>query len=372
MLPFREHHLITLLEEYGQSHKPLDRCMADYFRAHKALGSKDRAYVAETAWDIIRWQGLIDAHLSAPYTWEKRLKVHETLNKEDTSSFPDHVRLSCPKFLYDLFCESWGEAKAQEISRISNTQAPLTVRANLLKTTRTELLKTWANKYDVAPCFQSPTGIKFSKREPLTSIDEFKKGFFEIQDEGSQLVANLVDARPGEHILDFCCGSGGKTLAFAPNMNKQGQIYLHDIRPYVLDEAKLRLKRAGVQNAQFVLPNSQQLRRLKKKCDWVLVDAPCTGTGTLRRNPDIKWRLDEKALQGLVGQQRTIFEQALSYLKPGGKIVYTTCSVLKPENHGQIDHFMKAYELKLCAEPLQIFPTEGEMDGFFGAVLSKN
>lgn len=371
MLPFREHHLITLLNEYGNSHKPLDRCMADYFRNHKALGSKDRAYVAETAWDIIRWLGLIDAHLTSPYTWEKRLTVHQSLDRE-AKSFPEHTRLSFPKFLYDLLCESWGEAKAQEICRISNTQAPLTIRANLLKTTRAELLKSWMNKYDVAPCFQSPTGIKFAKREPVISIDEFKKGFFEIQDEGSQIVANLVDVKPGQHVLDFCCGAGGKTLAFAPAMQNQGQVYLHDIRPYVLDEAKLRLRRAGIQNAQFLLPSSPQLKKLKKKCDWALVDAPCTGTGTLRRNPDIKWRLDEETLPRLIGQQRTIFEQALSYLKPGGKIVYATCSVLKPENQEQVEHFIKTYGLTLCGEPLQIFPVEGEMDGFFGAVLSKN
>lgn len=345
--------------------------MADYFRNHKALGSKDRAYISETAWDLIRWLGLVDAHLTAPYTWEKRLEALQSLNKED-SSFPDHIRLSFPQFLYELLCQSWGEAKAQEICRISNTQAPLTVRANLLKTTRNELLKCWAHQFDVTSCFKAPAGIHFAKREPVTSLEEFKKGLFEIQDEGSQLVADLVQPKAGDHVLDFCCGSGGKTLAFAHTMNKQGQIYLHDIRPYVLDEAKLRLRRAGVQNAQFVLPHSPQLKRLKKKCDWVLVDVPCTGTGTLRRNPDIKWRLDTETLPRLVGQQRTIFEQALSYLKPGGKIVYATCSVLKAENHDQIEHFIKTYGLQLCAEPMQTFPVEGEMDGFFGAVLTKN
>lgn len=371
MLPFREHHLITLLEDYEQSHKPLDRCMADYFRNHKALGSKDRAYIAETAWDLIRWLGLIDAHLTTPCAWEARLNVLPTLNRDDPS-LPPHTRLSFPKFLYDLLCESWGEAKAQEICRISNTQAPLMVRANLIKTTRDALLKSWLGKYDVSASLTAPNGIRFGKREPVSTIEEFRKGYFEIQDEGSQMIADLVDAAPGDHVLDFCCGSGGKTLAFAPKLKNQGQIYLHDIRPYVLDEAKLRLRRAGVQNAQLVLPQSQQLKKLKKRCDWVLVDVPCTGTGTLRRNPDIKWRMDEETLPRLVGQQRTIFEHALSYLKPEGKIVYATCSLLKAENERQIEHFMKAYSLKLCSDSVQTFPVEGEMDGFFGAVLCKN
>lgn len=342
----------------------------EYFRAHKALGSKDRAYIAETAWELIRWQGLIDAQISPPITWEKRFKVLQTLDRND-QSLPPHTRLSFPQFLYDLLCKDWGEAKAEEICRISNTQAPMTVRANLIKTTRDKLLNLWHGKFDVVPCFKADTAIKFAKREPVTTLPEFREGLFEIQDEGSQLIANLVEAKPGEHILDFCCGSGGKTLAFAPNMKGSGQIYLHDIRPYVLEEAKLRLRRAGVQNAQLVLPHSPQLKRLKKRCDWILVDAPCSGTGTLRRNPDIKWRMDEETVPHYIGEQRTIFEHALSYLKPGGKIVYATCSVLKSENEEQINHFLKTYSLELCSPPLQTFPVEGETDGFFAAVMTQ-
>lgn len=371
MHPFRIHHLLSLFAEYDKSRLPLDRAMADYFRAHKALGSKDRGYIAETAYALMRWRDLLDAHLAPPYTWEKRLELLDNVDHDDEALAP-HTRLSFPQVLYDLLVSSWGEAKAREICRVSNTQAPITIRANLLKTTRDELLRRLMRDYDVVAGLHSPTAIHFLKREPLFTLPEFKEGLFEMQDEASQLIAGLVDAKPGDHVLDFCSGSGGKTLAFAPGMQGQGQIYLHDIRQRALDEAKQRLRRAGIQNVQFVKDHSDQLKRLKKKCDWVLVDAPCTGTGTLRRNPDMKWRFDEETLPRLTGTQRTIFEQALSYLKPGGKIVYATCSVLKAENDDQIKHFLATYPVILAGEPMQIFPTEGGMDGFYGATLCKN
>jgi 16S rRNA C967 or C1407 C5-methylase (RsmB/RsmF family) len=154
-------------------------------------------------------------------------------------------------------------------------------------------------------------------------------------------------------------------------MEHKGQIYLHDIRPFALQEAKKRLKRAGIQNSQILLPESPHLSKLKKKMDWVLVDAPCTGTGTLRRNPDMKWKFDETILPRLVGQQRAIFEKALSFLHPEGRIVYGTCSLLEAENQLQLEHFLKTYSLVVEGEVFQTFPAKGEMDGFFGVVLKR-
>lgn len=200
-------------------------------------------------------------------------------------------------------------------------------------------------------------------------MPEFKKGLFEVQDEGSQLLAALVKAEPGQLVMDYCAGSGGKTLAFAPLMHNKGQIFLHDIRSYALIEARKRLKRAGIQNAQIVLAEDEKLKKLKKKMDWVLVDAPCSGTGTMRRNPDMKWAFTEDTIPRLVGQQRTIFEKALSYLHPQGKIIYATCSLLKEENEEQVTHFLKTYSLKLVAPFFQTKPSKGEMDGFFGAIF---
>jgi len=187
-------------------------------------------------------------------------------------------------------------------------------------------------------------------------LPEFKAGFFEIQDEGSQLIANHVTASPGDHILDYCAGSGGKTLAFAPKMKNKGQIYLYDIRPYTLIEAKKRLKRAGIQNAQLLDDKKLKKRGLHSRMDWVLLDVPCSGTGTLRRNPDMKWKLTPETFTRLVEEQRKIFDSAFKFLKPNGKIVYATCSVFPEENEEQIATFIEKYGLKLLHTPFLSFP----------------
>ena len=197
-----------------------------------------------------------------------------------------------------------------------------------------------------------------------------KKDCFEIQDEASQLIAALVEAEPGQHVLDYCSGSGGKTLAFAHRLDKKGQIYLHDIRPAILEQARKRLKRADIQNAQPLPAGHANLKKLRKKMDWTFVDAPCTGTGTLRRNPDQKWKFSSELLNRLLGEQRTIFERALSYVKPGGKIIYATCSMLAQENEDQVEHFLKTYDLKLAHPPFSSLPAPGAMDGMFAAVFT--
>jgi len=154
-------------------------------------------------------------------------------------------------------------------------------------------------------------------------------------------------------------------------MEHKGQIYLYDIRPYPLLESKKRLKRAGVQNAQVLKEKALKSAALLAKMDWILLDVPCSGTGTLRRNPDMKWKLTEESLMRLINEQRAIFATALKFLRPKGKIVFATCSMLPEENQDQIAYFMEKYQLALDAPPFQSFPKNGEMDGFFCAVLSK-
>lgn len=373
-VPYRIHHLFALLHDYDQKNIPLDLAINHYFREHKALGSKDRGFIAETVYALVRWQGLLDAITPSPITWESRYDTFikpDWKNATDQLDLPIHVKVSFPLELFQLIESSFGLEKAIEICEVSNTPAPTVVRANRLKITREKLLELWKDKYGVSPTSHSENGILFHKKMNFFELPEFKQGFFEVQDEGSQLLAQLVQAKPGELVLDYCSGSGGKTLAFAPLMEQKGQIYLHDIRPYALQEAKKRLKRAGIQNAQTLLPDSPNIEKLKKKMDWVLVDAPCTGTGTMRRNPDMKWAFEKQTLDRLIGQQRTIFEKALSFLKPSGKIVYGTCSVLKEENQNQLDHFIKIYNLTVEGTIFQSIPNYGEMDGFFGVVLKR-
>lgn len=374
-IPFREHHLINLLTEYEKQHLPLDLFISHYFRDHKALGAKDRGYIAETTYALIRWQGLIDYFEQPPYTWENRIQRFKTM---DVTSFckdetiPLHIRASFPSFLFNLIVKSYGEDKALELCLISNSPAPTTIRVNTLKTTREHLIQKWKECYSISPCQIAETAIQFHKKINFFTLPEFKEGLFEVQDEGSQLIGQLIKAKSGQHVLDYCSGSGGKTLAFAPSMEGKGQIYLHDVRSYALKEAQKRLKRAGIQNAQIVSEKDARLNKLKKKMDWVLVDVPCSGTGTMRRNPDMKWKFNEATLQRLIGQQRMIFEKGLSYLKPSGSIVYATCSILKEENEEQLEHFLKTYSLEIVEPVFKSIPSSGGMDGFFGVVLKKS
>lgn len=373
--PFRQHHLFYLLEAYDQQTLPLDLFISHYFRTHKSLGPKDRGEIAESVYTLIRWLSLLDYFCEEPITWEKRYKVLENMDFQSVlknNDIPLHIRMSFPKELFELIVASHGLDKAMELCRTSNQPAPTTIRVNTLKTTRDALFDQWKAKYDISICGQSSCGITFHKKINFFQLPEFKAGLFEVQDEGSQLLADLLQVGVNDQVMDYCAGSGGKTLAFAPKMQHSGQIYLHDIRTHALMESRKRLRRAGIQNAQTIQPDSPVLAKLKKKMNWVLVDAPCSGTGTLRRNPDMKWKFSEEMLQRLIGQQRHIFEKALSFLHPDGKIVYATCSILKEENQEQVDHFIKTYGLCMEGEIFQTLPSFRGMDGFFGVVLTRN
>lgn len=369
---FRHYHLFKALDAYDAHSLPLDVHLGNYFRQNKALGSKDRKFLAENIYALIRWMGLIDHHCKEGHSWQERHATLEGLNFKKIvadSSIPHHVRASFPKSLFTLLADHYGEDRALELCLVSNTQAPITVRANVLKTTRHKLLSRWKEKFGVAPTKASVFGLQFPERLNFQTLEEFKNGLFEVQDEASQLVASLVEANLGDQVLDFCAGSGGKTLAFAHKLQGTGQIYLHDIRPKALSEAKRRLKRAGIENGQILLPDSPQKQKLKGAMDWVLVDAPCSGSGTLRRNPDLKWKFSKEMLERIVNEQRAIFKEALTFLKPSGKIVYATCSILPQENENQSDYFQQTLGLDLAGKPFQSYPTEGGMDGFYAAVF---
>lgn len=368
---FREHHLFTILSEYENQLLPLDRFLKEYFRFHKAIGSKDRKVLCENIYSLVRWKGLLDYLCDQPISWETRYQKLVQIKPDhffDDAQIPLHIRLSFPKELFSLIVESLGEEKARFFCRASNSTAPIAVRVNLLKTSRENLLKAWEN----ATCGSFHTAIILPKRVNFFTFPEFKMGHFEVQDEASQRLADLVAVKPGQLVLDFCAGSGGKSLAIAPKMQGKGQLFLHDIRKHALIEAKKRLKRAGIQNAQVLLPSSSQKKALYGKFDWVLVDAPCSGTGTLRRNPDMKWRFTSKTFQKTLEEQRLIFEQALRFVKPGGYIVYMTCSVLQLENEEQTQYFKKTFSLNTISSAFSTLPLDtNDPDGFYGQVFVK-
>ncbi|MCI5052140.1 MAG: RsmB/NOP family class I SAM-dependent RNA methyltransferase [Simkaniaceae bacterium] len=359
MKPFRKTHFLEILRRYRETNRPLDLILRFYFREHRAIGSKDRREICEKLYYLIRWQGLIDAHLERPITDEMRL---ERLQSGPLSSegLAPHVRCSFPKNYFEVLADALGEEKALEFCLISNQEAPLTIRCNPLKITREELQKRLPS--ELTP--HSPYGLRLPKRINFFTLPEFKEGLFEVQDEASQLVADFVDPKPGDHVLDYCAGAGGKTLAFAHKMQGKGQIYIHDVRPNAIDDAKKRLARAGI---QLVKP----LYKPKfgpVKMDWLLLDVPCSGSGTLRRNPDQKWRFNQATLDELTALQREIFAKAFVTVKPGGKIVYATCSVLPQENENQVAYFCQKYNLKV-EKSFASFPEPGQMDGFYAALL---
>jgi 16S rRNA (cytosine967-C5)-methyltransferase len=366
-LPFRDYHIISILEKYELQQSPLDVFLSGYFRFNKAIGSKDRSFICETIYTLIRYKALIDHFCIKPISWQKRLDVFKNFNFEKhlrDISIPLNVRLNFPKDYLEKVSNSLKE-KTEEFCFLCNEKAPITIRVNLLKTTQETLLKTFEN-YNATACKFSKTGIVFPKRINFFSLEEFKQGLFEVQDEGSQLISDLVSPTPGSRVLDFCCGSGGKTLSFAHLLQSKGQIFLHDVRASALFQAKKRLKRAGIQNAQ--IKTSEELKKLNLKMDFVLLDVPCSGSGTLRRNPDMKWKFSNEVFSNLLNEQRQIFKDAFFYLKKDGFLIYTTCSVLKEENEDQIEFFIKNYNLELV-EKRSWLPQKNGMDGFFGAVL---
>ena len=354
---------------------PLDMALSDYLKAHHSIGSHDRRFLGDTAYALVRWKGLLDyllaRELSPKNLWSDRYALWQRLDfKNLPEDAPLWVRSGASEWLFNEIALSHGQARARELCLALNVPAPLTIRTNTFKTTRENLLALFP---EAVACKDAPQGLRFPQRIPLTATPQFKEGFFEIQDEGSQLVADLVQPRPGDQILDYCSGSGGKTLAIAPKMQGRGQIYLHDIRPTILYQAKKRLRRAGIQNAQFLPPDHPRLPSLKNQLHWVLADVPCSGSGTYRRNPDMKWKMNAASLENLVKEQRDIFQKALEFVRPGGFIVYATCSLFAKENEEQVKYFLDTFPVELQKQ-LSLLPDHPEgPDGFFAAVfLNKN
>lgn len=377
---FRQHHFFELLHRFDPERGPLDLFVSLYFRHTPQLGSKDRLVIVESIYTYFRWKALIEAALDkqklsgapreeALFTFLGDSDISRLLSDD----MEPHLRVSFPKDLYQAIFRTFGD-QTDEVCLACNEPAPIVLRANALKTTREALLeKLRASEIDCAPDPAAAYAIRLSKRKNLFLLPEFQEGLFEVQDAGSQCVADLVDAAPGQWVLDFCAGAGGKSLALAPRMQNRGQLFLHDVRDEALLEAKKRLKRAGIQNAQIVTSTDERrLRLLKNRMDWVIVDVPCSGTGTLRRNPDMKWKFSEATVARLVEEQRQIFSQALPFLKKGGTIVYSTCSLLNEENEEQLAYFLRTFPLKLVGQPFRSRPVKGGMDGFFAVKLGLN
>jgi len=370
---------IEVLTDIDTRRRPAADAMKDWGLAHRFAGSSDRAAISGLVYDTLRkksssaWimgepspraeilgalrqtQGLDVEAIAALFSGEGHAPAkltdveRERLAGADLSGAPSHVVGDFPEWLAPQLEASFGVSAAEE-GRTLAERAPVDLRVNLLKNTRDKALAALAY-LGPQPTPFSPMGLRIAMRPdgrapPLASDPAYVKGLVEVQDEGSQLAALLAEAKPGMQVLDLCAGAGGKTLALAAAMENQGQIYAADPDAHRLAPIFARLARSGARNVQVRAPRGKTdvLEDLKGRCDLVLIDAPCTGSGAWRRNPDAKWRIRPGALEQRIKDQDETLESALRFVKHGGRIVYITCSVVRAENEERIAAFMARHD----------------------------
>jgi len=417
---------IEVLESILNRYQPVSIALTDWGKAHRFAGSGDRNAIGGMVYDALRrrssiaWalgadtpralaigaassaldltpEAVIAAcdgadHSPEPLTDAERLGLTRPLDDA-----PDYVKADIPEWLWPAFSAQFGDRAVAEGEAMAR-RAPADLRVNTLKATREKVLKALAS-FGAEPCLISPIGIRVpppvgAQRTPnLQAEAAFQAGWFEIQDEGSQIAALLSGAGPRKQVLDLCAGAGGKTMALAALMQNTGQLYAYDHDRNQLKPIFERVKRAGVRNLQVLRAGDEAaVDALGPRFDVVLADAPCTGTGTWRRRPDAKWRLKPEALTARQAEQRTVLKRAAALVKPGGRLVYVTCSLLPEENTEQIARFLEEYpaftmvpvaglwdaasgELPQSADgrsdSLLLTPGQHGTDGFFIAALTR-
>ncbi len=406
-----------LIHKVMQFDTPADRVVSDFFRFHRALGPRERNTLAETTYTVLRqrllyqhlaqsgkgemerrlallgWQGNA-AFLRAALT-EPELHWMEQVATIDRATLPDKLRHNLPEWLAELLQAELGDEFWPLVNSL-NAPAGLDLRVNAFKAKRDDVqsaLKAGGLLSEITP--YSPLGLRLQGKPALNKLDVFTRGDVEVQDEGSQLLALLVDAKRGEMVADFCAGAGGKTLALGAAMRNTGRLYAFDTSGHRLAALKPRLARSGLSNvypAQIAHERDDRIKRLSGKLDRVLVDAPCSGLGTLRRNPDLKWRQSPKSIEEMRLKQAAILASAARLLKSGGRLVYATCSLLSAENEDIALSFSEANKGIFTALPaaealgkahveqaeslvsgnfMRLWPHRHATDGFFAAAWEK-
>jgi len=407
-------HAEALLAELLRFERAADQAVSAYFRTHRSLGQRDRAFVAETAYAVLRRRRTLEAAAgaSAPRSLaiaalalvhglsgralegvlsETERALVSRVRATRMDGLAPAVRAEWPDWLWERLAAAYGAEQAMKIARGCLNAAPLDLRVNLARITREEALAQLASRgFGGTPTPYAPSGIRLAGRPQINRDPLFEQGLVEVQDEGSQLLAYLLGPRRGEMIADFCAGAGGKSLALAMLMRGAGRVYAIDVSAKRLSALAPRAARAGVSNIHplaVASENDVRAKRLARKIDRVLVDAPCSGFGTLRRNPDLKWRYGPERIEALGKQQFRILEAASGLVKPGGRLVYATCSLLAAENEAVADRFAAAhpeFEALSCgellaaqripiqsAERLRLWPHEHGTDGFFAAAFER-
>jgi 16S rRNA (cytosine967-C5)-methyltransferase len=400
-----------VLREILRFTSPADVTLSRYFKDHPRLGGRERGAIAECIYAILRNKtfftdfaggatmrrlvllGMAEAVGADALGGlsEDELSLVTRVQEIDRSLLPAKQRANLPDWLYDKLVAQYGEEETLALAAVLNTPAPLDLRVNALKASRDEVVAELAQAPIVAePTPYAPLGLRIHKKPSLQNLPLFKNGTIEVQDEGSQVLAQLLGARRGEMVVDFCAGAGGKTLAIGATMRNTGRLYAFDVSEKRLTKLKPRLARSGLSNVHPVViahERDAKVKRLAGKIDRVLVDAPCSGMGTLRRNPDVKWRQQPSGIAEMTEKQAAILDGAARLVKFGGRLVYATCSLLDEENDGIVNGFLAThpdFELvpvnKVLAEQriplemgdtLKMLPHKHNTDGFFAAVLER-
>lgn len=412
--------LLTNLLDFNS---PADAKLGEFFRNHRELGTKERAFVAESVYGVLRrlrylstvaaneaddpddarklilaWllrvQGKSLRELDDILT-DQQKEWAVTIKAKSTENLPLAVQADVRDWFWEKLVAQYGETEALTICRSMFEQASLDLRVNTIKSSREEVLAKMQAENTVkdnliAPTPYSPIGIRMGAKLNISRHILFTEGKIEVQDEGSQLLTYLVSPKRGMMIADFCAGAGGKTLAIGALMKNTGRLYAFDVSEKRLNNLGQRLKRSGLSNLHAQVISSEQdpkLKRLNGKFDRVLVDAPCSGLGTLRRNPDLKWRQTEQDVLELTQKQTAILARAAKLTKAGGRLIYATCSLLRDENEAIVEAFIQAnpdfslvpaneilahHHIALDTGPyLKLLPHLHGTDGFFAAVFEK-
>lgn len=393
---------------------PADVTLSRFFKDNPRFGGRERGVIAEAVYAVLRNKSFFTDFAGHGNTPSMRklallglaesvgidsiggLTEEETdfltrIKEVDRNLLPGPIRSNLPQWLFDKLVAQFGEPEALELAAVLNTPAPLDLRVNSIKAERDAVIAQLAEAPIVAePMPFAPLGLRVQKKPALQNLPLFKEGAIEVQDEGSQVLSQIVGARRGEMVVDFCAGAGGKTLALGALMRNTGRLYAFDVSEKRLTKLKPRMARSGLSNVHPVViahERDAKVKRLAGKIDRVLVDAPCSGLGTLRRNPDVKWRQQPGAVAEMQEKQASILDAASRLVKNGGRLVYATCSLLDEENDVIVEGFLANHadfelvpmnqvlaEQKIPLEMdkyLKLLPHKHQTDGFFAAVLQR-
>ena len=385
----------ALQETFFQDKKYADKVIERLLKAHRKWGSEDRKVVSEIFYNIIRWKKRLEYYMGEGVKpnnvykliltyclWSKThykkfeefdgIKIADVLTKLKKNTVPTKaIEYSIPDWLAETLEKELGKNWEKEMDAL-NEQAPTILRANTLKTTAKELVSDL--KDENVESFQIrnyPDAVQLEEKKNVFLTSAFKDGLFEVQDASSQKIGELLDVKEGMRVVDACAGAGGKTLHLAALMKNKGQIIALDIFEWKLAELKRRAKRAGAHNIETrCIEDNKVIKRLHEKADRLLIDAPCSGLGVLKRNPDSKWKIDQDFIDRIKKEQQQILQDYSKILKKGGKMIYATCSILPSENNEQVEIFLKNNpEFSLIKEE-KIMPSEG-YDGFYMALIGR-